>query len=352
MEDLNMEEREEELVHKDPKGNIVVESISGNARLKLSENGYLILTEFDCLFPNKKPVWVDVGNNENKGYKNTKEVKLSYPYAVITQIQTISNIGREWEIPMEIAWEEYKRSEGESIINPINPINPISPRVNNPGYRVCENEWGIDLPSPSLRGTNNEFSGGVWDNDQLSPIFNILAYPQSDLYLLWNTNATYRVINPNNIHVHIHLDDSILVKDRDLFTHFKSNSLAAEAHRMFTADTIPPYILINNAPYELIDIITTLSAISKVPIVGNTQIDHESISRSNIADLWGSTETHRELCVEGLGIFTAFKDKSVKGVFEDRTIIRLHFGHENAMILSNKGERLNVLIGEAYEFDR
>ena len=48
----------------------------------------------------------------------------------------------------------------------------------------------------------------------------------------------------------------------------------------------------------------------------------------------------KELSVKGLGSFTAYANKAIKVVFDDRTIIRMQDGQELIKVLSRTGEEL------------
>jgi hypothetical protein len=54
----------------------------------------------------------------------------------------------------------------------------------------------------------------------------------------------------------------------------------------------------------------------------------------------GSDFVVKELQVKGLATFTAFENKAIKVVFEDRTIVRMQLGQELIKVLSKNGEEL------------
>lgn len=53
-------------------------------------------------------------------------------------------------------------------------------------------------------------------------------------------------------------------------------------------------------------------------------------------------QLYKEMEVAGLAKFTAYCNKSVKVVFEDRTIVRMVHGCENVRLLTRLGEEIMV----------
>ena len=51
-------------------------------------------------------------------------------------------------------------------------------------------------------------------------------------------------------------------------------------------------------------------------------------------------QIYKELEVAGLAKFTAYCNKSVKVVFEDRTIVRMMLGCDHVRLLTRRGEEL------------
>jgi len=55
--------------------------------------------------------------------------------------------------------------------------------------------------------------------------------------------------------------------------------------------------------------------------------------------------------IENVGEFISYKNKAIKCMFKDRTIVRVRMGEEMAVILSKGGERLVVPIENAREYE-
>jgi hypothetical protein len=53
----------------------------------------------------------------------------------------------------------------------------------------------------------------------------------------------------------------------------------------------------------------------------------------------------------GYGIFEAYKNKSIKVVFYDRTVLRINFGQDFANILTKTGESVKVKLDRPIEFE-
>ena len=61
-----------------------------------------------------------------------------------------------------------------------------------------------------------------------------------------------------------------------------------------------------------------------------------------------------ELCHQsknGYGFFEAFKNRSIKVVFMDRTVLRINFGQEVANILTKSGDRVSVRLDKPNDFE-
>jgi hypothetical protein len=69
---------------------------------------------------------------------------------------------------------------------------------------------------------------------------------------------------------------------------------------------------------------------------------HEEVTRTKqqIQSMSGSDVILKELQVKGLATFTAFENRAIKVVFDDRTIVRMQQGQELIKLLSKTGEEL------------
>ena len=54
----------------------------------------------------------------------------------------------------------------------------------------------------------------------------------------------------------------------------------------------------------------------------------------------------------GLGHFTAFRNRSIKVIFEDRTVLRLSDGQTEARVLTRSGDSLSVPLSNPVGFEK
>jgi hypothetical protein len=69
---------------------------------------------------------------------------------------------------------------------------------------------------------------------------------------------------------------------------------------------------------------------------------HQEVTRTKqtIQAMSGSDVIIKELQVKGLASFTAYENRAIKVVFDDRTIVRMQQGQELIKVLSRNGEEL------------
>ena len=99
---------------------------------------------------------------------------------------------------------------------------------------------------------------------------------------------------------------------------------ATQATRICLQDLlVPTYVLINQSQFEC-----TLNYSAKIE-----NLEDEYSKASLMASM--QDQVYKEMEVAGLAKFTAYCNKAVRVVFEDRTIVRLMQGCEAARIFSN-----------------
>ena len=63
-------------------------------------------------------------------------------------------------------------------------------------------------------------------------------------------------------------------------------------------------------------------------------------------------EEYKRMRLEDLGEFIAYKNKTAKCTFDDRTIIRIKLGADTAVVLTRQGERLVIPVHNAREHEK
>lgn len=286
------------IVEQDSKGSLKYKSIDGEVSLTLNTAKNLFKLSYNFLLPHRKPTW-----NEN----SQNRVRLNHEYIHLSQIFHTSAYPLEWSPILNILWAaaglETEPIDAEEII--------------------------IAIPTSQ--------SGVIWKSDNVSPSVNLFNYFGENLLCYWEPEATFYVTGPNTLSVLIHEDQSLLEVSNDFFTHTREDNTIK-----FTTETVP--INVRNANYKLIGFAKTCKDIQKLPQVQKLSepppLDDEEFQDG----------IKIENTVEGLAHFTAYNDKSIRVLFEDRTLIRI-YSDFSVSALSRNGESARFNLENPYGFE-
>ncbi|CAG9314672.1 unnamed protein product [Blepharisma stoltei] len=273
------------IIEKAEDGSYFMKSSDNEAEMSINPNGLLLRFTFPLLLQNKKPEW---SQNKNQRFK------LSYEYAIIQQIFSTKNYPPYLSGPLSILWAAFKCGDQEVIREPS-------------WYQTTELSWdrrelATALPTP--------IQGEIWNNDTISPSVQLFTYYASKVMTVWEPKATYYTISNNSTETLIHEDQSFLISNGEFFTYF------ADSIKKFTSETVPPLIRNRFSSYSPNEIVKMCMEIQNLPVYQKPQAEADNgIFLDGI-----KVENH----IEGLATFTAYNDRSIRVLFEDRTVIRIH----------------------------
>lgn len=184
----------------------------------------------------------------------------------------------------------------------------------------------------------------VWSSDDVSPASYMLSYKTANAVFNWTPHATSRLLaSGTEAGVVVHADQTFLhVREGGRYiSHFSDNSNKARI-RSFTGETIP--ISVHGQHGDslfmqdlLIDVFTLMHNFLNFS-TGPSQAPslHETLTKTklDVQQMSGSDEVVRELQVKGLACFTAYSNRAIKVVFDDRTIVRMQHGQELIKVLT------------------
>lgn len=273
----------------------VYKSIENSMSVSINKTKTLLRVTFPFLLPHRKPSWTE---------SSTNRVHLTYEYATLTQIFHVSNLPEHWQPLLSLFFDN------ESDIDQ-------------------SEEFTIMFPTSQ--------SGEIWKADTISPSINIFSYLSQNISWYWTPDGTFYLPVAGNILIVIHEDESLLEASGDFFTHIKEDQ-----SKKFTSDTVP--VNVRNSNYKLHGFVKDCLDLQKLPIVSNNS---ENCSNDEQEFLDGVKFENE---VEGVGTFIAYNDKSIRVLFEDRTLIRV-YSDFTVSALSRNGESARFTLENPYGFE-
>ena len=135
----------------------------------------------------------------------------------------------------------------------------------------------------------------------------------------------------------VHIDQSLLILDYGIFKHFRGDSWHS-----FTPDAVPPTVRYQSYEYSMSEICKFALELSQNPCSPSNPT--ESTPEEEL-----DYEVKFEQSLEGVGQFTAYNDKSVRILFEDRTLIRLQ-PDMSVNLITRSGEIMKLSLEKPREF--
>lgn len=269
-------------------------SIENSMSVSLNTAKTLLKVTFPFLLPHRKPSWTE---------SSTNRVHLTYEYATLTQIFHISSLPEHWLPLLSLFFENESSPESE--------------------------EFTIMFPTSQ--------SGEIWKNDTISPAINLFSNLNDNISWYWTPDGTFYLPSAGYILVVIHEDQSLLEASGDFFTHIKEDS-----SKKFTSDTVP--VTVRNSTYKLHGFVKDCTDLQKLPTVSNSSEPNPSDDLEFLDGIKFENE------VEGVGSFIAYNDKSIRILFEDRTLIRM-YSDFTVSALSRTGESARFTLENPYGFE-
>jgi hypothetical protein len=289
------------LIHQDSKGSLKFKSLEKNVSISLNPSKTLFKVTFPVLLPHRKPSWT-----ENRASR----VRLTYEYVTLTQIFHVSQIPETWKV---VSGFLLKSAGVEDFL------------IED--FEDQSSEFQVALPTNS--------SGVVWSSDSVSPAVNIFSYFGAGLVWTWTPEATCYLSSRTSSLAVIHEDQSLLEANGDFFTHTREDNSIK-----FTVETIPPNV--RSASYKLHPFVKDMREIQSLPEV----IPKPAFSE-DIESLEGVKFENE---VENVGAFTAYNDRSIRVLFEDRTCIRI-YSDFSVSAISRSGESARFSLENPYGFE-
>jgi Domain of unknown function (DUF4520)/Domain of unknown function (DUF4524) len=284
------------IIEQDSKGALKYKSIDNEVTIALNSNHILFKVSYMLLLPNRKPTWTE--NSSNR-------VRLVYEYVRLSHIYHINNYPGEWTPVVNILLTAAGSSQAPEACDEINVLLPCMPK------------------------------GEIWGNDSVSPAVNLFSYYNQPLYFYWEPEASYYVTSSSTSTVLVHEDHSHLECNQEFFTHFRLDNTVK-----FTAQTVP--VTVRGANYNLNKIVLSCKEFQNIPVVSKP-VETET------EELLDGIKFENE--VEGLGSFIAYNDKSIRVLFEDRTLIRIYHDFTVSAI-SRTGEAAKFSLENPYGFEQ
>jgi len=331
--------------------------------------------------------------SESKENKNV--LKLAYEYVRVKKIFNIFDFPARWAYPLFIAFlrfEENCEKRGWSVKFQPNYPEPFLLFIQNYLDRNLEDteahntelsQIGLlhissdtlinELPNTEFSGVDSEQNSkvvsrnDVWLKDNVNPTAEFylnevrLSHQVSSEFTVWTT--------PNDeVLIWVRADGSLITSSNDAnyFTHFYKNIKVTidqyeqgyEEHEFkFSKDTVALVTRSkkNSSSYNLHEIVLDSVRIVKKCKLSKTDEGIKEIVRVDEDNK--ARELYRTMPFELIdqkkdenASYEAFKNRSVKVVFRDRTVVRINFAEEFANILSKYGEQVRVRTDNPKEY--
>lgn len=272
----------------------VLKSLENTMSVSINNAKTLIKLSFPYLLPHRKPSWTESSMNR---------VHLTYEYATLTQIFHVSNLPEHWQPLLCLFTEEKSGEESE--------------------------EFTIMFPLAQ--------TGEIWKADTISPAINLFSFLNENVSWYWTPESTYYLPLSGSILTMIHEDQSILEASGEFFTHIREDGSIK-----FTSETVP--VTVRNAKYKLHGFVKDSLDLLRLPNMVKTQDSFQSEDNEYVDGVKFENE------VQGVGSFIAYNDKSIRVMFEDRTLIRI-YPDFTVSALSRTGESARFTLENPYGFE-
>ena len=277
---VDSESEEVGLIYRSKSGSLTIHSVDKQTSVTLNPFGLLFRVSYPFVLESKKV---------------QHQKKLVYEYVTLEQIFSVGSYPPCWSVPVWYLWQAFLYEQPEVYCNPLLYEFPLTQ----------SNEIAVEVP--------RTLEGEVWREDATSPSAQFFCYYGSPLTTVWEEEATYYHINSSTTHLIIHLDQSLLLVNKEFCFHLTHPRTAP--HR-FTVSTVPPSLRNGEESYSCTKLVETCLELQSLPVYEKTkQLPLEE-------ELEDGVKVENE--VEGVGLFTAYNDKSIRVLFEDRTCVRVY----------------------------
>jgi hypothetical protein len=264
---------------------------------------------------------------------------MVYEYMRVTQVHSLNRFPPRWCYPLSLLLHYLPEVA-------LPPQFCANFHQATPCYSelLRGKEYSTELPIPSDSKLQS-----VWQDDEVSPASFLTSHKQSNLVLLWTPHLVTRVLpvvssETVDLEVTVAQDESVVhVKDQGRFlSHYATNGAVL---RSFTCDTVP-FTVVDSRDKEA-PRVAMQEILAKAYLMLNHKYepsaDYNVKEEAAAVVVTPSAEVFKEVEVEGLAKFTAYRNKAVKVAFEDRTIVRLGLG--SIRVLTRLGEELVFIPG-------
>ena len=388
-------------------------SIDNAATLRLLDNGMIFEIEYLQLLKKKKPMWVNKSLYETKEKSNStldlikglsskkgsnKEnqnvLKLAFEYIRIKKTFSIFDYPARWAYPLFIVFQQFEEinaKRGFSVrFQPKYPQNflpflesflegnledseSFNPELSQIGILFTPPDSVLnELPNIgiSLEEDKKDLrvltKNDIWQKDNVNPIADFylndmkLHHQASKGFVIWLSEK-------DDVLIWVQSDNSLIVSSNDanFFTHFyknvkptleQDNSYDGYEYKFSKATVaLVTRSKKNSSSYQLQEVISDSVKIVKKCQLSNLENKSEGSLFSSDSE---KIEFYKTLPFELInqkknehGSFEAFRNRSIKVSFKDRTILRINFGEEFANILTKLGDQVRVRIDSPKEFE-
>lgn len=299
---------------KDAQGSYTIHSPDNEASVTLSPNGLLFRVCYPLLLPHRKPIMTEISKK--------KTMKLFYEYITVSQVFSTANYPDQWEPILSILYSAYLADNRENI---------RSPQSYNTQPTIQAGEFII----PLIFSTQ----GDIWKDDSISPSVQFLNYYSSPIHTVWTPQATFYCISKEDIEVLVHIDHTILIVYNHIYKHYRDGQVFS-----FTSDSVSPIIRTPTHQYLLTEVVEICGKIQANPWENTPQI------KEPLDEDFDAEGVKLENVIEGVGLFTAYNDRSVRVLFDDRIVIRI-YRDMTATAIDRKGQIIKLNLTNPYGFE-
>lgn len=392
-------------------GSIEFNSTDNTASIRLLDNGVIFEIEYLQLLNQKKPIWVNRShfedNTDNKvsstmelirdiaskrsKKENPNVLKLGFEYIKVKKRFSILNFPACWAFPLSVViqkFEELWNNKGFSLrLQPAYPQQFLFFLDSFKGNTLDNFEeinlelspLGILILTPDsimnelpLAQTINEqesklvSSNNIWQKDNVNPTSDFyrneskLHHQFVENFVVWLT-PNYEVL------IWVQADNSLILSSNEggFYTHFYKNVKETLEQSQgwfgyenkFSKDTVALITRSkrDSSTYKLQEVVADSVRIikkAKLSIIETKEeaeiVNDEIQANSHFRTLPFEPVDQRQ---NEIGSFEAYKNRSVKVIFKDRTVLRINFGEDVANILTKFGDQVSVRVDNAKEFE-
>ena len=337
----------------------------------------------------------DIVYKREANKESSNVLKLGFEYVRVKKIFSIFDFPVRWSYPLFVVSQKFQEIYNRKGFSP--RFHPSYPEVfkqfmsgltdgvvedpdlfNSEVSEIGILSVGSDAIINELPNVQNGLSdeekeskvltfNDVWQKDNVNPLSNLyrnddkLHYQFSDDFMVW-------LIEGSEALIWVQVDNSLILssKEGNFYTHFYKNcklTLDQEQNYetceyKFSKDTVA---LITRSKktsdaYSLQEVISDV-----VKIIEKRKLNAFEEKTTNIkavVEESNAKEYYKTLPFESIdqrrnehGLFEAFKNRSIKVVFKDRTVLRINFAEEFASILTRLGDQIRIRVDSPQEFE-